>query len=232
MKKNHCKAVVIGKNKKKIIPLVHKAGFDLVSKNPDFAISFGGDGTLMLAEHLYPGVPKIILKDSLICKKCSNISNEAVLKLVAKGSFHIEKMIKLEASIGKKTFMALNDIVVHNSNPRHAIRYHLSVDNRTIGPHIIGDGIIVATPFGSTAYYRSITDSFFEIGMGLAFNNSTEQFDHMVLGDDSVISMKIIRGPAIVYADNQEFSTTVDADDMIEIKKSKHFAQIVAPEKN
>jgi len=97
------------------------------------------------------------------------------------------------------------------------------------GDIFIGDGIVVATPFGSTAYYRSITDSFFEVGIGLAFNNSIEQSDHMVLRESTNISMKIIRGPALVYADNQETALEVGTHGTIEIRTSADTARLVVP---
>ncbi len=228
---NALTAIIVGRNKKEILPLVRKSGFKLVTKKPNFVISFGGDGTLMLAEHMYPEIPKIVLRDSLICKKCSVLSNKEVLASISKNKYHIEELIKLEASGNGHTVTALNDIIVHNANPRHAIRYLLSINDRLVGQHIIGDGIAVATPFGSTAYYRSITDSFFEVGIGLAFNNSTEQSDHMVLREDSVISMKIIRGPAVVYADNQESTIDIETHGTIEIRKSARTGRLVVPEK-
>jgi len=36
---------------------------------------------------------------------------------------------------------------------------------------VIGDGLLVATPFGSSGYYRSISGGVFETGLGVAFNN-------------------------------------------------------------
>ncbi len=221
------KILIFGNNKASIEPLAKEAGIEVVDKNPEFVISFGGDGTLMKAEHAWPGVPKIVLKDSMICKKCSVFPNEEVLKRVREGKYSIEELIKLEVIADDKTLTALNDITVHNKDPRHAIRYSLSVNERTLGEAIIGDGVVIATPFGSTAYYRSITDSSFELGIGLAFNNSTEQSDHIVLKEDSVIKIKIIRGPAIVYADNQEEEITLEKDTEIVIRKSREKAQIV-----
>ena len=88
--------------------------------------------------------------------------------------------------------------------------------------------IIVATPFGSTGYYRSITDSFFEIGIGLAFNNSTEQVDHVVLSDESEIKLKIVRGPAIVYTDNQEKTSTLAEGDEVVIRKARDEMQLIS----
>jgi NAD kinase len=135
--------------------------------------------------------------------------------------------MKLRATVGGKTLEALNDIVVHNADPRHAIRYGVIADGRNIHDEVIGDGIVCATPLGSTGYYRSITDSVFEAGIGLAFNNSTEQTDHMVLADTSTITIAITRGPALCYADNQEESLPLAAGDCVTIQKSDTTATMV-----
>lgn len=226
---NKFKIAIIGRNKAVIEPVLIKKGFDVVNKDPQFVVSYGGDGTLMHAEYDYPGIPKIILKDSTVCKKCSLLPNDMVLDLVRKNKYVLEEMMKLEVSNGDRTCYALNDIIVHNNDPRHAIRYSLSVNGKIISPAIIGDGVVVATPLGSTAYYRSITDSFFELGIGLAFNNSTEQADHMVLRENSVIEVKIIRGQAIVYADNQNDRIPLNENYKVTIKKSCFKAVIVNP---
>ena len=223
------KITIFGKNKEKIKGVVSAAGFEIVREKPEFIISYGGDGTLMHAEAEYPGVPKILLKDSYICKKCSPLPNDEVLAKIANKKFRIEELMKLEVATGGKKLYGMNDIIVHNKDPRHAIRYSISVNNKLIDHHVIGDGIVAATPFGSTGYYRSITDSFFELGIGLAFNNSIEQSDHMVLKEDSTIKIKIIRGPALVYADNQENKIEINEGDEVEIKQSKQKAYIVIP---
>jgi len=207
--------------------LVKDFGFELVETDPDFVISYGGDGTLMKSEHKFPGIPKIILCNSRICKKCPPLSNEEILKRVKDGQYSIEELWKLEAGAKDKKLIGMNDIIVHNKDIRHAIRYHLWINDKEIGKEIIGDGVVIATPFGSTAYYKSITDSFFEVGIGIAFNNSTEQSDHIVVKEDSKIKIKIIRGPALVYADNQEEFIELYEDDEVVIKKSNQVAKIV-----
>jgi len=223
------KVILFGRNIEKVRQLVTDAGFKIVKSDPDFVVSYGGDGTLMQSEHEFPGIPKIILKGSLICKKASGFSNEDVLKKVRDKKFKIREYFKLGAETGHKKLLALNDIVVHNKNPRHAIRYKVWINEKEIGRDVIGDGVVIATPFGSTAYYRSITDSFFELGIGLAFNNSTEQFDHMVLKEDSQIKIKIFRGPAVVYGDNQEGRIDLSLDGEVIIKKSDKVMKIVCP---
>jgi len=214
------KVILFGDEKEKIIELVKSYGFELVESNPDFIITFGGDGTIIKAEDEYPGIPKIILKNSLVCKKCSKMSNEEVLTKVKNGEYKTEEMFKIETSLGGTTLYAMGEIILHNTDPRHAVRYKVFVNDSPIGDTIIGDGIVVATPFGSTGYYRSITDSYFEIGIGLAFNNSTEQSDHAVLKEDSVIKLSLVRGPAVIYADNQREVIELQEGDEISIKKS------------
>lgn len=221
---------IFGHDTDSIIPLVRSSGFEIDPNDPDFIISYGGDGTLIGSEAHFPGIPKIVLKNSNICKKCSHLSNEEVLLKVRDGRYLIEESIKLEATVGDKRLIAINEIIVHNSNPRKAIRYTVHVDNKQIASEIIGDGIVVATPsFGSTGYYRSITDSFFEVGIGLAFNNSTEQSDHMVLRNNRIIKLDLIRGPADVYADNQESAIELREGECVTIKKSEETAKIVIP---
>lgn len=223
------KVLIFGNNKSRVEALVKESGFEIVEENPELVVSFGGDGTLMKAEYAYPGIPKILLKDSMICKKCSDLSNEEVLKSVIQNKYSTEELMALEVSVDGKTLHAINDITIHNKDPRHAVRYTVTLNNKPLGHTIIGDGIVVATPFGSTAYYRSITDSFFEVGIGLAFNNSTEQSDHIVLKENNIIKIKIVRGPALVYADNQTNELLAETGSEIIVKQSTKKAYIIVP---
>lgn len=222
--------LIVGKNAADAEALFEKYGvaFSFVESEPEMVVSYGGDGTLMEAEFRYPGIPKLYLKNSRVAKLAHMHDNEAVIAAVAKGAYRIDEHIKLEAATKGETLTALNDIVVHNADPRHGIRYtaHFGSEKGTTD-EIIGDGIVVATPLGSTGYYRSITDSYFEAGIGLAFNNSTEQSDHIVLRDDRTITMTITRGPAIAWADNQEHRIALGEGDTVLVQKSKEVGKIV-----
>ncbi len=221
------KVIVFGEKSGEIEPLVEQKGFIVVSHDADAVICYGGDGTLFHAEYEFPGIPKVMLKGSRICKLCAPFENAEVLSRVHAGRFRKETIGKLEVSAHGKKMTAMNDIVVHNKDPRHAMRYTLSVDGVQMGGEIIGDGVVVATPLGSSGYYRSITDSSFEVGIGLAFNNSTEQSDHVVLSDTRVICVRITRGPAVIYADNQRESIEIGVGDEVRIVKSEQFATIL-----
>jgi NAD+ kinase len=221
------KLLIYGYKTEEINKIAKKAGFQIVSKNPDIVASYGGDGTFMKAENEFPGIPKFALKKSKICKKCHDIPTEETLKKVFAGEYSIEEEIKIESISKGKRIIGLNEIIIHNADPRQAIRYEVFVNDKKIDDEIIGDGVVVSTPYGSTGYYRSITDGVFEVGIGLAFNNSTEQSNHMVLKEDSELKIRIIRGPAMAYADNDIKEIPLDDGDEIVINKSKEKARII-----
>jgi len=221
------KVLLFGNDAHKLKNKALEAGLEVVEENPDVVVSFGGDGTFLMAEAVFPYITKIILKNSRICKLCIKTTPEKAFLALKNKKYKVEKLPKIEVIYGKEKLVAVNDIVVHNKDPRHGMRYNVWLDGVQVNTEIIGDGVVVATPFGSSGYYRSITDSIFETGIGLAFNNSTEQSDHIVLRDDRVIKIEITRGPANVYADNQKESFTVAEGDFVEIRRHKTPTKII-----
>jgi NAD+ kinase len=65
------------------------------------------------------------------------------------------------------------------------------------------------------------------VGLGLAFNNSIEQVDHMVLRENVCIRVRITRGPAIAVADNHPELIDIDEGDEVVIRKDEGTATIL-----
>ena len=74
-------------------------------------------------------------------------------ELIERG-LYIEERVALEAEFDGKTYFALNDVVVRKGDVSRIVPFGLSLDNEHIA-HIPADGICVATPTGSTAYFLS-----------------------------------------------------------------------------
>lgn len=223
-------ALIFGSHSEALEPVLSRYGITPVTEGWDTVVCYGGDGSVLRAEYEYPGTPKLLLRNSRICKLCAPLTNDEILERVAAGRYSFRELMKLDVHANGRSLTALNDVIVHNADPRHGIRYRLYVEGRPIGSEIIGDGIVAATPLGSTGYYRSITDSFFSVGIGIAFNNSTEQSDHMVTADTSVVKLTVIRGPAVVYADNQPATIELSENDEVVIARSTATARLIVVE--
>lgn len=220
MGKNILKISIRGRFIEDILPIIEKKEIQIVEDEPDLIITHGGDGALLGAERDFPGIPKFPIRDqrtALLCQE--HAGYKKMIDMLVAGKLKKTELIKIEGRTKEKKIQAMNDIFVHNVEPISAIRYKVWIDGRAYGEEIVGDGVGVATIHGSTAYYRSITHSIFKIGIGLAFSNSTELTNHLVLPDNSSIRILITRGPAILVADNNSEKIELNKDDSVEIAK-------------
>jgi len=214
------KILLYGKFADDLLPALAEAGGERVERNPDVVVSYGGDGALLGAEREFPGVPKLPMRDRRTAPLCPiHASYAEPLRHLLEGTLVKRTLMKLAGSVHGRTLVGINDIFIHHANPVSAIRYRVLIDDVPYGREIVGDGVGVATVHGSTAYYRSITHSVFRSGIGLAFSNSTEVTNHLVLPETTVIRIPLTRGPAILVADNDPEQIPVAEGDEIVIAR-------------
>ncbi|MFA7229929.1 MAG: hypothetical protein WC071_01540, partial [Victivallaceae bacterium] len=203
-----------------------KYGFVITDGTPELLIAHGGDGALFQAEREYPGIPKLPLRDSRTAPLCDDHSYDRQLEKFCCGETRITELLKLKGQFLDKKVLGINDIFIHNQERVNALRYRVWIDDELYANEIVGDGVGLATVHGSTAYYKSITHSTFRVGIGLAFSNSTEVVNHLVIADSSVVRIKIVRGPAIMVADNSPELAEVPEGEEVIIRKASEVAQV------
>lgn len=214
---------LMGKNLDDVRPKILARGMEIVDDNFDLVIAHGGDGTLLWSERDYPGIPKLPLRDARTAPQCQEHSYDKVLDSLLADKLELTVLPKLEGIYQDRRMVALNDIFVHNLERASALRYQVLIDNELYANEIVGDSVGVATVHGSTAYYRSITQSIFRVGMGLAFSNSTEEINHLVISEQSEVAIRVFRGPALIIADN--------SPEMVEVPEHGEVIIRQAPEK-
>lgn len=204
-------------------------GFRIVApcQKPGAVLVTGGDGTLLRAERLYPGIPKVPIRESSLCVLCNNKPATHALHALRKGNWSVQEILKLEAVHKGKRLFGASDIVVRNKNPAHAIRFVLHVNKKRVGDVLIGDGIVVATPLGSTGYYRSVARKTFAKGVGLAFNNLTRALKHRVLPANTPVTLRMVRGQAHLVADNNPRVLLVQENDSVTIRTAMEKTRII-----
>ncbi len=222
------KCFFAGKNSVDVLELLSAAGC-VVTDSPaeaDFVVAHGGDGSLLQACRQFRSLPVLALRDRLNSELCSRHSQEDIIKRFLKGDMKKRRLPFLEGTCGGRTIYGINDIFIHNCQRGNALRYAVTIDGRNYASGVIGDAVGVATVHGATAYYRSITRSIFRVGIGLAFSNSTELVNHLVLAEDSVVDVEIIRGPGVMIADNSPEEICVPQGGSVTLCQSSITAEV------
>lgn len=216
---------------KHIEALLRRDGIPVVDRAPDAVICYGGDGTYLLAEHRYPGVPKAIVRKSEVKRK-SLTPTQAVAELKRWPRLRIEEQMKLDVSVRKarggtiRLAPAANDVIIRNERQLRALRFNVLVDGKRITENEIGDGVVISTPFGSGGYYHSITRHTFSCGIGIAFNNTVRSIASAAVGERSVIEVRIRRSRALLSSDVEPL-TRLDAGDRVIIGRSGSEARLI-----
>jgi NAD+ kinase len=127
-------------------------------------VSLGGDGTMLRTVELLDGEPVPILGVNVgLLGYLSEVEPEAMttsLERIAEGDYRIDERMLLDVSCtpgaahAPATWRALNEAVIEKLEPGHTVRLFVSIDGAPFTTYA-ADGMIVATPTGSTAYSLS-----------------------------------------------------------------------------
>lgn len=221
------KVAVVGYNKNYFEEEIRKEGSLILDEaNPDLVIAFGGEGTFLYSEMMYSGVPKVLVIHSSKCKKCEKHDYKKIIKALVEKKFEILEFIKVQGSVNDKTLVGLNEVNIHYQPPL-AIRLDVEVDGKNIVNECVGDGLIVSTPYGSSGYFCSITRKTFDKGLGIAFNNPVKAVKPKIVPKDSVIKVKVVRGPGVLCVDCNKEVIPLKTGDVIKIQKHVNYARIL-----
>lgn len=139
--------------------VAESAGVELVDgDDADIAIVLGGDGTMLraLARFLGTGVPVIGVNFGRVgfLTTISADDLEAGVQRVFRGEYHTQPLATLEAQINGSRKVAVNDVVVASDTPGRLVELGYTIGGEDLGQQPC-DGLICATPTGSTAYNLS-----------------------------------------------------------------------------
>jgi NAD+ kinase len=135
-----------------------QAGVELVDADGDVAIALGGDGTILraLAKLLGTRTPVIGVNFGRVgfLASISPENLERDLARVFAGEYAVIELPTLEARLNGETFVAVNDVVATSGILGRMIELSWSIAGEDLGT-VPCDGMICATPSGSTAYNLS-----------------------------------------------------------------------------
>ena len=139
------------------------ADYERIGREADLAVVIGGDGTMLAAARnlVRSRVPLTGVNQGRLgfMTDIGHDDMRAGLGAILDGRHTLEERALLEAEIrrGESTLLktiALNEAVVGKGGQGRLIEFQLSIDGEFVY-RLRGDGVIVATPTGSTAYALS-----------------------------------------------------------------------------
>jgi NAD+ kinase len=208
------------------------------SSKADLIIVFGGDGTLLGSARRYLkfNIPILGINMGTVgfLTDIKIEDFESVIKDIIDGNCKIEERNLVSATFNNTTVYGLNEIVIHSGAYTQLMRYRLSVNEKVVYEQR-SDGLIIATPTGSTAYALSaggpIIHPELDVWTILPMLPQSISSRPFVISSNEQVKVNLLRGPlesAKICADGQEDISAPYLKD-IKISKMKDKLRLVHP---
>ena len=205
----------------------------LSQMTPDIMITIGGDGTVLWT--LQRSNVKLFCINAGVLGFLTEVSPDqalASLDRILKGDYIIDKRARLKTTLNReRLFDSINEAVIHTSHVAKMRHFEIMVDDNLLS-NIRADGMIVATPTGSTCYAMSVGSPLidprvnaFVIAPIAPFKLSARPY---VVPIESEISIKLLEPerPCILVLDGQ-YETQVESEWEIKFAASERPAELV-----
>lgn len=208
-------------------------------KGTDLIITLGGDGTILhlaklAALHKIPMLG--INMGGLGFLAELEVGSMETLKNLKGWEFPIEERMMLDVSVlrdGKQVYtnMGLNDAVIREGPISHVIHLKISSDGKHLAD-IAGDGAIISTPTGSTAYSLSaggpVAEPTAQIMLLTPICTHNMRFSSYVLTPEHTLAVELERNgrkPVFLFVDESR-AFPLHANDVVQIRRSRHVTRL------
>ena len=213
---------------------------DLVDMDVDMVVAVGGDGTVLRTQGIInlKKIPLFGINMGAVGFLTEIDPDETftALEQVLEGNYFVEKRTQLQVWHNKELHKALNEVVLMTQKPAKMLHIEISVDEEVV-EELRADGLIIATPSGSTAYSMSAGGPIVDPRVGAFIIVPICPFKlgarPTVVPNDSVIKVKFLReGKKAVAVIDGQFEEEINYMDEIVFKKADNYAYFVRLTKN
>lgn len=207
---------------------------DELCKKVDFLVSIGGDGTLLsvVRKSFNYNIPVLGIHMGTLGFLTDIIYEElpTFLDDFKSDNYRIDNRMLVECCVNDKCFVAFNDIVISRKTVSSMIKIKAKINGNDFNTYY-GDGVIISTPTGSTAYNLSVggpvvyplTEAF--IITPVAPHSLTQR--PLVMPADIVIEFKITdEQGAVLLIDGQD-TYEVENDTVIRVTIAENKAKLI-----
>jgi NAD+ kinase len=231
----HGKPEVIGDAQSRLRRVADACGVEIAAEpGADLAVVLGGDGTMLraLQRSLRTGVPALGVNFGRVgfLTSIEGPELEVGLEAVFAGHFDVVELPTLAATTGPETVTGINDVVLTAAVLGRMALIEWCVNGQSLG-EIGCDGVIVASPTGSTAYNLSAGGPVLAWGTdGLVVtfvSPHSLRARSMVLGRSHVVQLhnRSVDVPVQVIVDGHT-AGRVDPDGRLEVRQAESTARL------
>ena len=186
---------------------------------------------------MVPSPPKVISMGGLGFIAELEAGELEALRKLKDWDFQTEQRMMLDVTVQREgrqiyTNLGLNDAVIREGPISHVIHLKISSDGRHLAD-IAGDGVIVATPTGSTAYSLSaggpVVEPVAQTMVVCPICTHNMRFSSYVLSPEHTLTIELERNgrkPVYLFVDESR-AFSLKADDKIQVRRSKHTVRLV-----
>jgi len=211
-----------------------------IPDNVDLIAAVGGDGTILkhARRFLKTETPILGVKGGTLGFLTEGKTSR-VAEWLGEGRYRIQKRMRIEALIYKgdqlvRGLNALNEIVVHGAGYSRMVVLHIEIDGKELYERS-ADGMIVATPTGSTAYSLSaggpLLEPTIEAIVLTPLNAHTLSFRPVVIDAEQTVSIRVSSGrtATLITVDGQRGSP-LEKGEQLRIVRSQYYTRLMVPE--
>ncbi len=224
--------------------LAGRTGKDLpgLAKKADMIFVFGGDGTMLRVARELGNAETPLLGINLgnlgfLTSVRGDDLPEATQQILA-GKFQVQPRFRIETVLRRngrrvESHLALNDAVISRGTFSRIVRLRVTIDDVLLTEYLC-DGMIFATPTGSTAYSLSAGGPILlpEARAYILTPICPHALSNrpVVAGEDSIVRCQVASaaGKLLLTIDGQ-VQVRMQVGDEIEIRKSRHVVRLVSP---
>lgn len=210
-----------------------------IAKEADLLIVLGGDGTMLGGARLMEPREIPILGVNMgglgFLTEINFQDVPRALDKVFAGEYHLDKRLMLNVQHRRKeqtlqTYSALNDIVISKGHLARLITTKVSI-NHAFMTNLRGDGLIVSTPTGSTAYSLSAGGPILDPELGVFVINPicphTLSHRPFLASSQASITVELTSQTAAMATIDGQVGAEMLTEDVIEIRASHHRTQLI-----
>lgn len=209
----------------------------------DVLVSVGGDGTMLRAVRALNGAAVPIIGVNLgMLGYLATVEQDSILEALSRWhagtegtDFHFDDRMLLEVAIWtnrarRANILALNEVVIEKKEAGHTVRLGVDID-RVAFTTYAADGLIIATPTGSTAYSMSARGPILSPRLRALLVTPVSPhmlFDRsMVLDPTEAVRVEVLGHREVNVATDGGLVHSLRPEDVVEVRAAREVARFL-----